>query len=192
MITALLIVSGVISAFLLGVGSSIIKSLIDGEIRGALSDRLRAKVHAAVELLPDDISADLEADWLAELDAARDRPRLALRFVRGLPDAARSIATSGEKSSQRDWSLAGRPPHDSLPPPATPVKLVRERVPRAHVSIASTVGPLVTSVVMIGVTGNPQYAIFMLLTPVIAVGTYFEARRRIVRGGTWPRSRPEA
>lgn len=86
---------GVLSVVVLGlmaaVLSSLVKSLIEGEIRGALEDHLRERVHVAASLLPSEIRDDQEAEWLYELAAARDRPRLALRFVRGLPSAARAI-----------------------------------------------------------------------------------------------------
>jgi S-DNA-T family DNA segregation ATPase FtsK/SpoIIIE len=98
-----------------------------------------------------------------------DRPRLDLR---------RQVGPGGTVPHNRP------PRHPRAPSPET-IEVPREpsEPAKAHFSLASTVGPLVMAVVMIGVTGNPQYALFMLLTPIIAVGTYAESRRRNTKGG---------
>jgi S-DNA-T family DNA segregation ATPase FtsK/SpoIIIE len=78
-----------------------------------------------------------------------------------------------------------RPPRAPLPLAPGPVEL--PGAPRApdkpHFSIATTVGPLVLAVVMILLTNNILYAMFALLSPIIAVGQYAESRRRSTKGG---------
>ncbi|MGI9096949.1 MAG: FtsK/SpoIIIE domain-containing protein [Solirubrobacteraceae bacterium] len=84
-----------------------------------------------------------------------------------------------------------RPPRAPLTLAPGPVEVPSEaRAPeKPHFSIAATVGPLVLAVVMIMVTGDIRFAMFALLSPLIAVGQYAESRRRSTKGGA--RSRRE-
>lgn len=90
---------GAIGLWALNLLRSMAEPLIKAEVAGSLEDRLTARVRKAAELLPTEIAEELEAEWLAELDAVRDRPRLALRFVRGLPTAAAAIAADLQPAS---------------------------------------------------------------------------------------------
>jgi S-DNA-T family DNA segregation ATPase FtsK/SpoIIIE len=84
-----------------------------------------------------------------------------------------------------------RPPRAPAALGPGPVEIPSEpRSPdKPHFSIAATVGPLVLAGVMILATKNITYALFALLSPLIAIGQYFESRRRSTKGGS--RSRRE-
>ena len=88
-------------------------------------------------------------------------------------DLRRHVGASGTTPFNRP----PRPARAAAPKPiAAPKQAPKPAKP--HFSIASTCGPLVMAVVMIGVTGNLQYALFTLLTPLIAMGGYVEQRWR--------------
>jgi S-DNA-T family DNA segregation ATPase FtsK/SpoIIIE len=78
-----------------------------------------------------------------------------------------------------------RPPRAPLPlaPGAVEIPGAPRAPDKPHFSIATTVGPLVLAVVMILLTNNILYAMFALLSPIIAVGQYAESRRRSTKGG---------
>ncbi|MGH8884800.1 MAG: FtsK/SpoIIIE domain-containing protein [Egibacteraceae bacterium] len=74
-----------------------------------------------------------------------------------------------------------RPPRPALPPP--PAAIASPQAPKEPsrnlaFSILSIAAPLVMGGVMIAVTHKPQYALFMLLSPVMAVGSWIAARRQ--------------
>jgi S-DNA-T family DNA segregation ATPase FtsK/SpoIIIE len=52
---------------------------------------------------------------------------------------------------------------------------------RAHFSVASAVGPLVLGAVMVLVLHSIIYALFMLLSPVLVIGSWLEQRRQTSR-----------
>ncbi|HEV7805728.1 MAG TPA: FtsK/SpoIIIE domain-containing protein [Solirubrobacteraceae bacterium] len=83
-----------------------------------------------------------------------------------------------------------RPPRPARPPAPSPVKVPSApgEPAKPHFSVASTLGPLVLAIVMIGITGQLGYALFMLLTPFIGVATYLESGRRAKQGGLQSRS----
>lgn len=87
MITALLIVLGVVLYALRVVGGA----LLGQEAKGAVPDAARRRARRAAALLPEPLAAEYEHTWLAELDSMRDRPLKTARFARGLPRAARAI-----------------------------------------------------------------------------------------------------
>jgi hypothetical protein len=120
MSTTLIMVVGVIGLWLLTVVSSVLKAVIEAEIRGVLHDRLEARVYAAAALLPREIAEDVEAEWLEELASARDRPRVASRFVRGLPQAARAIALQAEATRRIMMAGLDETASTTAPPTSTP------------------------------------------------------------------------
>ncbi|HEU0101084.1 MAG TPA: FtsK/SpoIIIE domain-containing protein [Mycobacteriales bacterium] len=84
-----------------------------------------------------------------------------------------------------------RPPRGAPPGPAPTLDLPvppGERV-ADPLSIAAVVGPLVLAAVMVGVTGDPRFALFSALSPVLAIGSWYESRRRARRGGRRDRAR---
>jgi hypothetical protein len=97
MITAVGLAEGAIGGFFAAVALSVVKSLIEGEIHGALEDWLKRRVRAAAAELPQELAEDHEDEWMEELAERLDRPRLALRYVRGLSKAAREIAADTER-----------------------------------------------------------------------------------------------
>ena len=73
-----------------------------------------------------------------------------------------------------------RPPRleAATEPPALELPTEPSEAPKPQFSIASTLGPLVLAGVMVSVSGDPRFALFALLSPFIAIGSYFESRRR--------------
>ena len=76
-----------------------------------------------------------------------------------------------------------RPPRRALPAPPAPVKMPKPPAEpsKTPFSTASIVGPLVLAVVMIVVTNDIRFALFSILSPFIALGTWYESRRRNIR-----------
>lgn len=116
--------------------------------------------------------------------------------IRAISDADRPLSLD----LRRHVGAAGTVPFNRPPRPAraaagpkAAIAVPKEpgQPSKPHFSVASTAGPLVMSGVMIGVTGNLQYALFTLLTPVIALGSYAEARRRASQGGAQSRTEYE-
>ncbi len=93
----------------------------------------------------------------------------------------------------REANLAGtipfnRPPRVRSQTHEQPVTVPNEpgEASRPRFSVASAVGPLVLGAVMVVVLHNIIYALFMLLSPVLVVGSWLEQRRharRSSRGG---------
>ena len=73
-----------------------------------------------------------------------------------------------------------RPPRPGLPPEPTPIEPpTRKPEPApARFGLAAILAPLVMAVAMVAITRTPSYALFALLSPVMAVGTTFEQKRR--------------
>ena len=84
-----------------------------------------------------------------------------------------------------------RPPRPSHAVAPGPIEAPTEpgEPPKPQFSIASTLGPLVIAVVMVAVSRDLRFALFALLSPFIAVGTYAESRRRGSREATRARRR---
>jgi S-DNA-T family DNA segregation ATPase FtsK/SpoIIIE len=76
-----------------------------------------------------------------------------------------------------------RPPRARRADPAGELTLPEQpSVPeKPQFSLVAAVGPLVLGVVMVVVTRNLFFALFMILSPVLTVGGYFEQRRRASR-----------
>lgn len=111
--------------------------------------------------------------------------------VRAISDADRPVALNLRRQVGPGGTTPfNRPPRSAAASGAKPFVVPKEpgEPAKPHFSVASTVGPLVMAIVMIGVTRNPQYALFMLLTPIIAMGGYAESRRRASKGGQRSRS----
>lgn len=94
-------------------------------------------------------------------------------------------ARAPKPGSLRNITHAGtapfnRPPRPGqLPEPSQidpPVK--KSTTAATRFSWASVLAPLLMAGAMVAVMGNPRYAVIALLSPVIAVATYFEQKRR--------------
>lgn len=73
-----------------------------------------------------------------------------------------------------------RPPRPGAPKKPEPVKVpVHKDIPQANkFSWATIAAPLIMGIAMIFVLGNPRYALFALLSPVMAVGMWAEQKHR--------------
>ncbi len=74
-----------------------------------------------------------------------------------------------------------RPPRPALPPepePLTAPDPPQTSSSRAMLSAAIIVGPLIMGGLLIWLTGNPRFGLFMLMSPMMAVGNYFTQKRR--------------
>nr|WP_237686739.1 FtsK/SpoIIIE domain-containing protein [Arthrobacter jiangjiafuii] len=69
------------------------------------------------------------------------------------------------------------PPGDSLIPPSP-----KDVPPASKFSYITVLAPLVMAGAMVAVLGDMRFAMFALLSPVMAVGMWFEQKRRYTRG----------
>ena len=79
-----------------------------------------------------------------------------------------------------------RPPRAAPPSPPEPVRAPVPPVPPGPplpLGVVAVVGPLAMAAVMVVVLGNPAFALFALLSPVLAIGGHLESRRRQRTGG---------
>jgi len=108
---------------------------------------------------------------------------LALRAVTDA-DRPRNLDL-GRQAGDSGTVAFNRPPRPARAAPPVPVPMPSRPGPPAkpHFSLASTLGPLVMAGAMIAITGDIRYALFTLLTPIVAIGSYLESRRRARRGG---------
>ncbi len=88
----------------------------------------------------------------------------------------------------RQASLAGtiafnRPPRSRSRAPDEPLSVPEEprETQRPRFSVASAVGPLILGAVMVVVLHSIIYALFMLLSPVLVIGSWIEQRRHASR-----------
>lgn len=108
---------------------------------------------------------------IAAVDARRDKLRL---------DPARDAGRAGTVPFNRPPRARQPREERTLEAPRAPVE-----PPKARFSVVSAVGPLVLGLVMVIALGNPLYALFMLLSPVMVVGSWYENRRRATRDARW-------
>ena len=76
-----------------------------------------------------------------------------------------------------------RPPRPGMRPGPKPVTPPKKKEPTkpSNFSWAAIFSPLILAGAMVLIMGNPRFALFALLSPVIALGTYFENKRRFKR-----------
>jgi DNA segregation ATPase FtsK/SpoIIIE, S-DNA-T family len=86
-----------------------------------------------------------------------------------------------------------RPPRGARPSAGGEIEAPAEPRPpdKPHFSVATICGPLVLAVVMVMVMQDMRFALFALLSPLVAFGQYFEQRRRSTKGGAQSRSEYE-
>ena len=84
----------------------------------------------------------------------------------------------------RQANLAGtiafnRPPRPRLGLEAAPITAPEApgKPQKAHFSMASAIGPLLMGGVMVVLLHSILYALFMLLSPILVIGSYIEQRR---------------
>jgi DNA segregation ATPase FtsK/SpoIIIE, S-DNA-T family len=74
-----------------------------------------------------------------------------------------------------------RPPRPALPDDPEPLDLPEEPEPsraRRALSIVSIIAPIVLGGVLVWVTGNWRFALFLLMSPVLAIGNWLSGRRQ--------------
>lgn len=91
-------------------------------------------------------------------------------------DAAEQVSAAGTIAFNRPPRLAPALPADPIEVPAAPTE-----ASRPDFNITMVAGPLVLAGALIVITGNFQFAMFALLSPVIAVGMWYEGGRRATR-----------
>jgi DNA segregation ATPase FtsK/SpoIIIE, S-DNA-T family len=77
-----------------------------------------------------------------------------------------------------------RPPRPALPDEPDPLDLPAEPEPsraRRALSLASIAAPIVLGGVLVWITGNWRFALFLLMSPVIAVGNWLSSRRQATK-----------
>ncbi len=86
-----------------------------------------------------------------------------------------------------------RPPRGARPGGGGEIEAPGEpRAPdKPHFSIATICGPLILAVVMVLVMKDLRFALFAILSPLVAFGQYFEQRRRSTKTGTQSRGEYE-
>ena len=157
--------------FVIDVGAGGSVTVTDaGSANGTYVDGVRLEAREATAVSPECvIEAGAYALTIRSVTSA-DRPA-------GL-DLRRQVTAAGTVPFNR-------PPRHALPVAPGTVKVPRapSDPPKAHFSAASIFGPLGMAAVMITTTGDPRFAMFALLTPVIGLGTYYESRRRSSQSG---------
>ncbi|GAA4114169.1 FtsK/SpoIIIE domain-containing protein [Enteractinococcus coprophilus] len=73
-----------------------------------------------------------------------------------------------------------RPPRPGLPPKPEAIEppAPEEVNDQARFSLVTVIAPLIMAGVLVVVLGNPRFALFALLSPMMAIGMYFEQKRR--------------
>ena len=86
-----------------------------------------------------------------------------------------------------------RPPRGARPAGGGEIEAPGEpRAPdKPHFSIATICGPLILAVVMVMVMKDLRFAMFAILSPLVAFGQYFEQRKRSTKTGTQSRAEYE-
>lgn len=101
--------------------------------------------------------------------------------VRALSLDDRPVGTRRNQLGPSGVMPFNRPPRPSIPearggrtaPDAPPAS-----TSRTPFNVAMIVAPLVLGGVMIALTGEPRFALFIMLSPVMAVGTWFSSKRQ--------------
>lgn len=150
-----------------------------GSANGTFVDATRLDAGEAVEIAPGRVIEAGASAFAVRPVTRHDRP-VSL-------DLRRHVGAGGTVPFNRP----PRPARVAAPAPVG-VPSAPSDPPKPHFSVASTLGPLLMAGVMIAATGDPRYAIFTLLTPVIGIGTYVESRRKAKVGGALSRRDYEA
>lgn len=97
--TPLLVVGGVVIAFIL----ALLRALAMDELRGRIQRQVEASVEATISALPIELQEEWAEEWRAELDAMKSMPLSAIAFARGLRHTALQLSTDWVSAR---WGLA--------------------------------------------------------------------------------------
>ncbi len=103
--------------------------------------------------------------------------------IRSVDTSDRPLGATADHASLAGRILMNRPPRPTLPAKPTPLQLPDPLTDRASPKfpLLRMIVPIIFAVVMVRVTGSLQFALFALLSPVMAIGTYV-SRRKEVKG----------
>lgn len=101
--------------------------------------------------------------------------------VREVDRSDRPLASTPEHASASGTILYNRPPRRPVPPSPAPIMLPDPVEDRAtpKLSLVALIVPVIFAVVMVAVTGSWRYAMFALLSPLMAIGNWISGRRRV-------------
>jgi DNA segregation ATPase FtsK/SpoIIIE, S-DNA-T family len=150
-----------------------------GSANGTLVDGAAVAPHWSTAVGPGSVIGLGPLHVAVRVTTDDDRPR-------GL-DLRRHVGAAGTIAFNRPPRLAGAAAPPALEPPAEPGE-----PPKPQFSIASTLGPLVMAIAMVMISGDLRFALFSLLSPLVAIGSYAESRRRGSRKGARARREYEA
>ena len=104
-----------------------------------------------------------------------------------MPTADRSPTDDPLRNAGPSGTLPfNRPPRPAPPAAAAPLPLPAPPRPpgsRAAIGVAMILGPMVMGGAMVLIFGNIRFALFALLSPVLAIFTYIESKAKNRRGG---------
>ena len=103
--------------------------------------------------------------------------------VRRVDTQDRPLGAAPEHAGDNGRVLFNRPPRLALPPEPAPIRLpdpVADRQ-KPKLPLVTMIVPILFAVVMVTVTGRIFFAIFALLSPVMAIGNYISGRRRVTK-----------
>ena len=101
--------------------------------------------------------------------------------VRGFDTSDRPLGSTSEHANDTGRILLNRPPRAAIPAVPTPLTLPDPVEDRANpkLSIVALIVPIIFAVVMVQVTGSLRFALFALLSPLMAIGNYISGRRKV-------------
>lgn len=103
--------------------------------------------------------------------------------LRNVQSDDRPIGVSPNHADERGKTLFNRPPRTPLPDEPSEIELPDAPVERRSPTLAlmSLIAPLIFAAVMVQVLGRWQYALFALMSPVMAISNWVSGRRRVKR-----------
>jgi len=100
-------------------------------------------------------------------------------------DPLRHVTSAGTMPFNRPPRSAG----SVEPLPVRPPQPMKEEVPKVPFNIAALLAPIAIGTVMIVVLGNPLYALFAAVTPLMVLGNFVQSRRTRSKGSKAERER---
>ncbi len=153
--------------------------------------------HAIIERLPenrfvvDDLDS-LNGTWVGDKSISKPtnvdvdvpiRVGSSTLTIREVDTTDQPLGVGADHADDRGKVLLNRPPRTPLPPELDPIVLPNRPAERTApiLTMVSLIVPIVFGAVMVLVLGSWYYAIFALLSPVMAIGNWLSGRRRVKR-----------